>query len=172
MMIPFIQIDAFADRPFTGNPAAVMPLDTWLADDLLQAIARENNLSETAFLIPDTTDAADYELRWFTPALEVPLCGHATLASAHVLFAELGLGAERIVTVRGALAAAAPSLRGLSDQHGMFAQLPVTPAQVARLREQHAVYMAGSGRINLAGLTPATIPGFAAAYTACLHGSA
>lgn len=81
------QVDAFADRPFTGNPAAVMPLDAWLDDALLQAIALENNLSETAFLIPDATGAADYELRWFTPATEVALCGHATLASGHVLLA-------------------------------------------------------------------------------------
>lgn len=81
--IPFAQIDAFAERPFTGNPAAVMPLDTWLDDAVLQAIAEENNLSETAFIIADDSGAADYELRWFTPATEVALCGHATLASGH-----------------------------------------------------------------------------------------
>ncbi|HMO76400.1 MAG TPA: PhzF family phenazine biosynthesis protein [Sphingopyxis sp.] len=83
--VPITQVDAFADRPFTGNPAAVMPLDEWLGDDLLQAIAAENNLAETAFLIPDESGEADYELRWFTPAVEVALCGHATLASGHVL---------------------------------------------------------------------------------------
>ena len=83
MKIPFAQIDAFADRPFTGNPAGVMPLDAWLDDDVLQAIAQENNLSETAFIIPDASGAADYELRWHTPAAEVALCGHATLASGH-----------------------------------------------------------------------------------------
>lgn len=83
MKLPFAQIDAFADRPFTGNPAAVIPLDAWLDDATLQAIAEENNLSETAFLVPDTSDAADHELRWFTPAVEVALCGHATLASGH-----------------------------------------------------------------------------------------
>jgi len=87
MKLPFAQIDAFASRPFTGNPAAVIPLDTWLADDLLQAIAAENNLAETAFLVPDASGAADWELRWFTPALEVALCGHATLASGHYLLA-------------------------------------------------------------------------------------
>ena len=86
--LPFTQVDAFADAPFTGNPAAVMPLDAWLPDATLQAIAAENNLAETAFTVPlpDGT-GADYELRWFTPALEVALCGHATLASGHVLMA-------------------------------------------------------------------------------------
>lgn len=85
--LPIVQIDAFADRPFTGNPAAVMPLATWLADDVLQAIAAENNLSETAFLVRDVSGSTDYELRWFTPAAEVALCGHATLASGHYLLA-------------------------------------------------------------------------------------
>ena len=82
------QVDAFADRPFTGNPAAVVPLEAWLPDELLQAIAMENNLSETAFTIPATDGEADYELRWFTPATEVILCGHATLASGHVLIGD------------------------------------------------------------------------------------
>jgi PhzF family phenazine biosynthesis protein len=83
-----VQVDAFADRPFTGNPAAVMPLDRWLDDEVLQAIAEENNLSETAFTIPAEDGEADYELRWFTPVVEVVLCGHATLASGHVLIGD------------------------------------------------------------------------------------
>jgi len=83
--LPFFQVDAFADRPLTGNPAAVMPLDQWLDDEVMQAIAAENNLSETAFTIPSGRDEADYELRWFTPTTEVELCGHATLAAGHVL---------------------------------------------------------------------------------------
>jgi len=83
--LSFTQVDAFADRPFTGNPAAVMPLDAWLPDATLQAIAMENNLAETAFTVPADGDDADYELRWFTPANEVVMCGHATLASGHVL---------------------------------------------------------------------------------------
>jgi PhzF family phenazine biosynthesis protein len=82
------QVDAFADRPFSGNPAAVVPLDCWLPDATLQAIAMENNLSETAFTIPSADADADYELRWFTPATEVVLCGHATLASGHVLLGD------------------------------------------------------------------------------------
>src|SRR3546814_4906823 len=68
--LPITQVDAFADRPFTGNPAAVMPLEEWLDDATLQAIAAENNLAETAFLIPDESGEADYELRWFTPRSE------------------------------------------------------------------------------------------------------
>ncbi len=85
MRIPFTQVDAFADRAFAGNPAAVMPLATWPDDTVLLAIAQENNLSETAFLVPDPNGEADYELRWFTPAAEIALCGHATLASGHVV---------------------------------------------------------------------------------------
>lgn len=87
MKLPFTQVDAFADAPFSGNPAAVMPLDAWLPDAVLQAIAVENNLSETAFTIPATGDA-DYELRWFTPGTEIALCGHATLATGHILLAQ------------------------------------------------------------------------------------
>ena len=83
--LPFFQVDAFADQPFTGNPAAVMPLDHWLPGEVMQAIAAENNLSETAFTVPSERDDADYDLRWFTPATEVPLCGHATFAAAHIL---------------------------------------------------------------------------------------
>ncbi|MCW3846686.1 PhzF family phenazine biosynthesis protein [Sphingomonas sp. LB-2] len=85
MKLPFAQIDAFADKPFTGNQAAVMPLEAWLDDAVLQAIAEENNVAETAFIIPDASGAADYELRWFTPAVEVALCGHATMASGHYI---------------------------------------------------------------------------------------
>jgi PhzF family phenazine biosynthesis protein len=83
--LPFFQVDAFASGPLTGNPAAVMPLDQWLDDKLMQAIAAENNLSETAFTVPSRRDDADYALRWFTPTSEVELCGHATLAAGHVL---------------------------------------------------------------------------------------
>lgn len=91
--LPIVQVDAFADAPFTGNPAAVMALDRWLDDDVLQAIAAENNLSETAFTVPAPDDPdADYALRWFTPAVEVKLCGHATLASGHVLMARANDG--------------------------------------------------------------------------------
>jgi PhzF family phenazine biosynthesis protein len=86
--LPIYWVDAFTDRTFGGNPAAVIPLDSWLDDALLQRIANENGLSETAFYV--RTGPARADLRWFTPAVEVDLCGHATLATAHVLFNELG----------------------------------------------------------------------------------
>ena len=78
--LPYWHVDAFADRPFAGNQAAVMPLDQWLDDATLLAIAEENNFAETAFLVKDETDETDWELRWFTPTMEIRLCGHATLA--------------------------------------------------------------------------------------------
>ena len=91
------QVDAFASRLFAGNPAAVVPLEAWLDDAMLQAIAAENNLSETAFFVPAAADdEVDYHLRWLTPEVEVDLCGHATLASAHVLFRHLGAGGDRL----------------------------------------------------------------------------
>ena len=86
MRLPIYQIDAFADRPFAGNPAAVMPLGSWLPDDVMQSIARENNLAETAFLVEEP---GGWRIRWFTPECEIDLCGHATLATAHVLFEHL-----------------------------------------------------------------------------------
>jgi PhzF family phenazine biosynthesis protein len=90
MRIPFRQIDAFADAPFTGNPAAVMMLGQWLPDAVLQAIAQENNLAETAFLVPCADpETADFDLRWFTPGTEVALCGHATLATGHLVLSAL-----------------------------------------------------------------------------------
>lgn len=88
------QVDAFASRVFAGNPAAVCPLDAWLDDETMQAIAGENNLSETAFFVPSDKG---YRLRWFTPIREVDLCGHATLATAHIIFNILGYAKESIV---------------------------------------------------------------------------
>ncbi len=83
MILELYQIDAFANKCFEGNSAAVCPLDAWLPDELMQSIAEENNLSETVFFVPVTSG---YEIRWFTPLTEVVLCGHATLASAFVIF--------------------------------------------------------------------------------------
>jgi PhzF family phenazine biosynthesis protein len=86
--LPYYHVDAFADRPFTGNQAAVMPLDAWLDNSVMQAIGEENNFAETAFTIPDASGQADYELRWFTPTVEIALCGHATLASGHIVLSQ------------------------------------------------------------------------------------
>jgi PhzF family phenazine biosynthesis protein len=94
MRIPYYQVDAFTARTFGGNPAGVCVLESWLPDDILQRVAAENNLAETAFFIRQADDS--YHLRWFTPVLEVDLCGHATLASAFVLFTELGYSGRSI----------------------------------------------------------------------------
>lgn len=86
MDIPIYQVDAFTSRLFAGNPAAICPLDKWLPDDVMQSIAAENNLSETAFFVPEN---GGYRLRWFTPGVEVDLCGHATLASAYIVLTRM-----------------------------------------------------------------------------------
>ena len=93
MKLDIYQIDAFADKVFEGNPAAVCPLEEWVSDDLLQKIAEENNLSETAFIVPENLG---FKLRWFTPGAEVDLCGHATLAAAYVLYNHLGYSGPEI----------------------------------------------------------------------------
>ena len=104
------QVDAFADRAFEGNPAAVCPLDAWLPDATMQSIAAENNLSETAFFV---AEGDGFHIRWFTPVAEVDLCGHATLASAFVLFECLNHASDRIrfASRSGALAVAKQDCR-------------------------------------------------------------
>lgn len=94
MELELYQVDAFAGRAFGGNPAAVVPLSKWLDESLMQSIAAENNLAETAFFVPK---GDVYEIRWFTPLAEVDLCGHATLASAYVLFNELGYQSNSLI---------------------------------------------------------------------------
>jgi PhzF family phenazine biosynthesis protein len=124
--IPYFQVDAFvAGRPLTGNPAAVMPLDRWLDESLMQAIAAENNLAETAFTVSSDGDEVDYELRWFTPTVEVNLCGHATLAAAHVLMSG---GRVRFATRSGVLTV---------SQSGDLLELemPAAKAEAAELPE-------------------------------------
>ena len=93
MEIPFYQIDAFANEVFSGNPAGVCMLDDWPQDEILQSIATENNLPETAFLVRQENG---YDLRWFTPAVEIDLCGHATLASGHVIFEFVDRDSKRV----------------------------------------------------------------------------
>ncbi|MEX0608598.1 MAG: PhzF family phenazine biosynthesis protein [Balneolaceae bacterium] len=94
MKLPIYQADAFTSSLFGGNPAAVVPLNEWLSEEQMQNIAAENNLSETAFFVPE---GAGYRLRWFTPTVEVDLCGHATLATAHIIFEELNYDQEEII---------------------------------------------------------------------------
>ncbi|MFT3822313.1 MAG: PhzF family phenazine biosynthesis protein [Chitinophagaceae bacterium] len=99
MRYTIYQVDAFTDRLFGGNPAAVVPLEKWLGTEQMQQLAVENNLSETVFFVQagdEDKDAFDYSIRWFTPAVEINLCGHATLASAYVLFNYLGYSGDRI----------------------------------------------------------------------------
>jgi PhzF family phenazine biosynthesis protein len=133
MELPIFQVDAFASRQFAGNPAAVVPLQQWLPDGVLQAIAAENNLAETAFFVPH---GETFHLRWFTPLAEVDLCGHATLASAFVLFAELGYGeAEvRFDTLSGRLTVKRSGARLVMD-------FPATPAHPVAVSKEliHAV---------------------------------
>jgi PhzF family phenazine biosynthesis protein len=126
--LPFFQVDAFAHRPFTGNPAAVMPLDQWLPEEVMQAIGAENNLAETAFTVPSERDDADYELRWFTPTVEVNLCGHATLAAAHIL-----LHGERIrfATRSGILAVT----RDPDDASLLKLDMPAAPPEASEQPE-------------------------------------
>lgn len=159
MELPIYWVDAFAERVFAGNPAAVVPLESWPDDALLQRIANENGLSETAFFV--RTGPARASLRWFTPAVEVDLCGHATLASAHVLFNELGQveqpftfdtrsGPLQVTTVgpmieldfpsRPALPAAAPEAleRGLGRR----------PAEVRRSERMWLCIFAAAGEVS------------------------
>jgi predicted PhzF superfamily epimerase YddE/YHI9 len=151
MRIPIYHIDAFAEGPFTGNPAAVCPLDTWLPDRLMQAVAAENNLSETAFFVPD---GEGWRLRWFTPTTEVDLCGHATLAAAYVVLNFLAPQRERAVfrsEKAGELAVARDGELLALDfpsrppdrcavPSGLVAALGREPAEVLAARDYLAVY--------------------------------
>jgi PhzF family phenazine biosynthesis protein len=182
LRIPLYQIDAFADRPFTGNPAAVCPLERWLPDDVLQAISAENNLAQTAFYVPRALREAEpaFDLRWFTPTAEVDICGHATLASAHHI---LGRGpAESVafytrsgllrVTREGDRLAldfpARPPTPGGADPAAVTAALGATPAAVLHSRDVFAVFATAA---EVAALRPdmakiAALEGFGVIATA------
>ena len=121
MRTPIYQIDAFTTRAFAGNPAAVMPMNRFLSDATMLAIAAENNLSETAFLI---AEGGDYRLRWFTPQVEVPLCGHATLASGAVVMERLEPGRNRVV-----FHSASGPLTVTRSGAGYVMDLPARPSQ-------------------------------------------
>lgn len=153
MSIPIYQIDAFTDRLFGGNPAAICPLQAWPDDATLQAIAAENNLSETAFIVPE---GEGYRLRWFTPAVEVNLCGHATLATGHLILNRLQPGRDKVVfeTLSGRLTVTREGGRLAMDfpaipasradvPAAVVAAVGGTPAETYRVRELHgaAYYM-------------------------------
>lgn len=97
MKLNLYQVDAFTSTLFKGNPAAVVPLEKWIDDALMQQLAMENNLAETVFFVPSEKEEADFDIRWFTPEVEINLCGHATLASAFVLYTQLGFTKPSIV---------------------------------------------------------------------------
>ena len=130
MRTPIFQIDAFATRRFEGNPAAVMPLDHFLEDAVLQAIAAENNLAETAFLV---REGGDYRLRWFTPITEVPLCGHATLASSAVVMERLEPGRRRVTfhSASGPLTVSRTDAGYIMDFPARPSELVATPPGLA-----------------------------------------
>lgn len=121
MKLRLFQVDAFTDRPFSGNPAAIVPLEHWLPDEVMQAMAAENNLSETAYFVKQ---GERYHLRWFTPTREVDLCGHATLASAWVLWEKLG---ERAPLIR--FETRSGELRVSRDEKLLWLDFPADPAQ-------------------------------------------
>ena len=142
MTLPIYQVDAFTNRVFGGNPAAVIPLESWLDDGILQAIASENNLSETSFIVAND---ATYELRWFMPTGEVDLCGHGTLAAAHVLFTHLEFNETVInfATKSGVL-----SVTKTADGYAMvFPAIPTYPVNLAEVSEQLAIGLAGVSQV-------------------------
>ena len=150
MKFNIYQVDAFTSKPFGGNPAAVVPLDTWLPAETMQAIALENNLSETAFFV---REGDGYGLRWFTPAFEIDLCGHATLATSHVIYDVLGSAESvlRFQTKSGELTVDRVGDRLVMDfpsrppvasgaPEGLFEAIGKEPVEVLRSRDYFLVY--------------------------------
>jgi predicted PhzF superfamily epimerase YddE/YHI9 len=163
MQLPIYQVDAFTDVLFGGNPAAVCPLDVWLPDATLQSIAAENNLAETAFFV---REGDDYALRWFTPTVEVDLCGHATLASGHIVLRHIEPGRDSVgfrtvkagtlrVSRRGAdlLEMDFPSRPASPTEppQGLLAALGGSPQALLRARDHLVVY---SSAAEVAALKP------------------
>jgi predicted PhzF superfamily epimerase YddE/YHI9 len=163
--LPYWHVDAFAERPFTGNPAAVMPLESWLDDAVLQAIAAEHNFAETAFLVPDASGAADWELRWFTPTVEIRLCGHATLGAGHVLLgqdmarADVRFRTRRagVLTVRRGDRGYELALPAIATSRGAWpeavAAMGAEPLEVWRSPDQYNVLLYGD-EAEVRGLAP------------------
>lgn len=146
MQLPLYQVDAFTSRLFAGNPAAVCPLDIWLPDATMQAIAAENNLSETAFFVAKGPHGGDdYDLRWFTPAIEVDLCGHATLASGFVVMTKLvpQKSSVRFHTKSGPLTVTRDGVRFALD-------LPARPPKPAEMPDKFLAALGGQPKQILA----------------------
>jgi PhzF family phenazine biosynthesis protein len=159
MKIPIYQVDAFTDKLFAGNPAAVCPLKSWLDESLMQNIAAENNLAETAFFIPN---GDIFDIRWFTPAAEINLCGHATLASAHVLFYHrdyrgeqirfMSLSGELLVTKNGDLITLNfPSAKPapIEMPTGLIDALGAKPIEILKARDYFALFKSASDIVAL-----------------------
>lgn len=146
MQLEFHQVDAFSDRPFAGNPAMVYRLDAWLADELMQRIAAEHNLPETAFVV---RQAQGWQIRWFTPTTEVPLCGHATLACAHVLYEIYGETTESIEFVgkSGALSVSRENGRLLLDFPAMPPSEVGVTVDIERALNAEVVDVLGSAEL-------------------------
>jgi predicted PhzF superfamily epimerase YddE/YHI9 len=164
MSIKIYQVDAFCRELFSGNPAAVCPLGRWPADELLQSIAAENNLAETAFYVPD---GDRFHIRWLTPTVEVDLCGHATLASAHVLFEHEEFAGERIVfTSRSGelvvdrrdgllhLNFPADVVRPVEISAAMWSWFPGAPAPVAAYKGRSDYMLVFDSAVTIASLVP------------------
>lgn len=165
--IPYWHVDAFSARPFGGNQAAVMVLDEWLADDVLVAIAAENLFAETAYVVRDSTGAADWELRWCTPTYEIALCGHATLASGHVLLTRDGgeqvtfrtrqSGILEVVKLGEAYELALPAIATLADSAENQAEairlLGAEPTESYRSALGYNIYLFAD-EAAVRGLTP------------------
>lgn len=150
--IPYWHVDAFSARPFGGNQAAVMVLDEWLPDDVLVAIGAENLFAETAFVVRDATGAADWELRWCTPTYEIALCGHATLASGHVLLTRDGgerltfrtrkSGVLEVVRAGDGYELALPAIHTAPGDYAQaVALLGTTPLEVWRNDSRYNVFL-------------------------------
>ncbi len=150
MKLPIFQIDAFSDKVFMGNPACVVPLENWLQDEVLLKIAQENAVAETAFFV---RKGKNFHLRWFTPDIEMDLCGHATLATAHCILSELKLESEKVIfeTLSGELEVSLDNGRYLMDlprRDPIAATLPneiknalnIQPVEVLKSRDYLLVY--------------------------------
>jgi PhzF family phenazine biosynthesis protein len=155
MRTPLFQVDAFTTRRFAGNPAAVMPLEVFPEDSVMQAVAGENNLAETAFLVPD---GDDFRIRWFTPLVEVPLCGHATLASAAVVMERLQPGRREVI-----FHSASGPLPVRRSETGYVLNFPARPAQPCE---------PPTGLTEALGVRPVEVLSNAFNYTAVLESAA